>query len=203
MDPSLLADHLAQTVRKHFPKSSAIELEDQYLPTKAFRDTTNFDKPHIAANLPTYLETYTKNGKDDLTVCKEEARPHTLVIASSGIRTADLARELRSFGSEKCQVAKLVTKHMKLKDNIEYMKKTKVGIAISTPMRFRDLVEEKAMKTEGIKRIVIDGSYKDEKQRTIFHMAELFNPLISFLNREDIRTRYGTDVDDPVEILVF
>lgn len=201
MGPSLLADHFAKSIRKEFPDSSSLELEDQYLPTKAFRDTTAFDKTHVAPNLPDFLEKFTENGKDALVHCEEGSGPHTLVITSSGIRTADVARELRVFNSAECQVAKLIAKHMKLKANVEHMKKNRVGIAISTPMRLRDLADADALKLEDVKRIVVDGSYKDEKKRSIFELNELFCPLVELLNRIEIRQRYGSAT--PVEIMVF
>jgi protein CMS1 len=72
MDPSLLADHFAKSIRKEFPDSSSLELEDRYLPTKAFRDTTGFDKTHVASNLPDFLEKFTGNGKESLVHSKKD-----------------------------------------------------------------------------------------------------------------------------------
>ncbi|KEF58674.1 uncharacterized protein A1O9_06600 [Exophiala aquamarina CBS 119918] len=201
MNPSLLADHFAKSIQKQFPDSSSLEREDLHLPTKAFRDTSGFDEAHIAPNLSSFLEAATENGKDALTHCEKGAGPHTLIITSSGIRTADLARELRVFNSTGCQVAKLIAKHMKLKANVEHMKNNRVGIAISTPMRLRDLVDAGALKLEHVKRIVVDGSYKDEKKRRIFEMNELFRPLVELLSRAELKQRYGTT--NPVEIMVF
>ncbi|KAK7883704.1 Protein cms1 [Exophiala xenobiotica] len=192
MDPALLADHFA----------NSIELEEQYLPTKSFRNTTAFDSPHAGTKLPEFLEQFAENGKAELSTCEEEAAPHTLIIAPSGIRTADLNRELRLFNTEESKVAKLIAKHMKLHENIDYMRKNKVGIAVGTPTRVKDLIDADAMKTSGIRRIVVDGSYKDEKKRSIFEMEELFRPLLALLNMEQIRKRYGAE-EDKVEILVF
>ncbi|KAK5444289.1 Protein cms1 [Exophiala xenobiotica] len=192
MDPALLADHFA----------NSIELEEQYLPTKSFRNTTAFDKPHAGTKLPEFLEQFAENGKAELSTCEEEAAPHTLIIAPSGIRTADLNRELRVFNTEESKVAKLIAKHMKLHENIDYMRKNKVGIAVGTPTRVKDLIDADAMKTSGIRRIVVDGSYRDEKKRSIFEMEELFRPLLALLNMEQIRKRYGAE-EDKVEILVF
>ncbi|KAK5347406.1 Protein cms1 [Exophiala xenobiotica] len=202
MDPALLADHFAKCVRKYFTNSSSIELEEQYLPTKSFRNTTAFDKPHAGTKLPEFLEQFAENGKAELSACEEEASPHTLIIAPSGIRTADLNRELRVFNTEESKVAKLIAKHMKLHENIDYMRKNKVGIAVGTPTRVKDLIDADAMKTSDIRRIVVDGSYKDEKKRSIFEMEELFRPLLALLNMEQIRKRYGAE-EDKVEILVF
>ncbi|EXJ79466.1 hypothetical protein A1O3_08968 [Capronia epimyces CBS 606.96] len=201
MDPALLADHFAKFVRKSFPDSSSIELEDQFLPTKAFLNTSDFNKRHTAVNLPEFLEKFSDKGKTGLSSCDDKASPHTLVVTSSGIRTADLTRELRVFNNENVKVAKLIAKHMKLKDNVEYMQKTRVGIAIGTPGRLKDLIDAGALKPKGIRRIVVDGSYRDQKKRTIFEMNELFQPLMTLLNSDELRQRYGTD--DKIDILVF
>lgn len=201
MDPALLADHFAKFVRKAFPDSSSIELEEQFLPTKAFLNSIDFDKPHAAANLPEFLEKFSKEGKKGLTSCDGKASPHTLVVTASGIRTADLTRELRVFNSENAKVAKLIAKHMKLKDNVDFIQKTKVGIAIGTPGRLKDLIDAGAIKTKSIRRIIVDGSYRDQKKRTVFEMDELFRPLLALLNVEEIRQRYGAE--DKIEILVF
>jgi protein CMS1 len=202
MNPSLLADHFAKCVRRCCSEKSEIEFEDDYLPTKSFLDTTTFDRVHTSANLPAFLEQFTENGKAALSTCEEKAAPHTLVVTSSGIRTASLNRTLRAFNTEESKVAKLIAKHMKIGDNAAYMQRTKVGIAIGTPARLKDLIDQDAFRTSGIRRIVVDGSYRDEKKRTIFEMAELFRPLIGLLNTQSIRQRYGSQ-DDKVDLLVY
>jgi len=201
MNPSLLADHFAKSTRKSFPDSSPIELEDLYLPTKAFKKASDFDEPRLAHNMPGFLEKTTENGKAGLVHLEAGKGPHTLVITSAGIRTADLARVLRVFNSEESQVAKLIAKHMKLKENIKHMKKNPVGIAISTPMRLRDLIDADALNLDDVKRIVVDGSYQDEKRRSIFEIKEVFRPLVELLSRAELKQRYGSDA--PVEIVVF
>lgn len=201
MDSTLLSDLFAKCMRRCLPNSSPLELEEQDVPTKAFMNTTTYEKPRTAANLPDFLEKFSGVGKEELSSCEGETMPHTLVVTSSGIRTADLTRELRAFNTKDCKVGKLIAKHMKLKKNIQFMKETKVNMAISTPMRMKDLIDADALKVEGVKRILIDGSYRDEKTRTIFEMDELFLPLVGLLNVEAVRQRYGAQ--DSIDILVF
>lgn len=202
VNPTLLADQFARAVRKWFPEKSQIELEDQILPVKAFLNSSEYDKPRIASNLPDFLEKYSPKGRDGLSTCAEKASPHTLVITSSGMRTADLYRELRIFQGDNSKVAKLIAKHMKLKVNVKYMQGNKIGIAISTPMRFKQLINADAVKIENISRLVIDGSYRDNKRNTIFMMDQVFQPLASLLNEEKVRQRYGDDGDN-IKILVY
>ncbi|KIW16494.1 hypothetical protein PV08_06549 [Exophiala spinifera] len=201
MNPALLADHFAKAIRKYNPNSASLELEEQYLPTKAFRDTTGFDGIHSADRLAAFLEQFSENGKAELTACEAKQQPHTLIIAPSGIRAADLNREMRGFNTKQSKVAKFIAKHMKLKENVEYMKKNKVGIVIGTPARLVDVIGTGAIKETSVRRIVVDGSYRDEKKRNIFEMQELFQPLLALLNLKAFRARY--DAEDQLEILVF
>lgn len=202
VDPTLLADQFARAVRKWFPESSPIELEQQCLPIKAFLNSSEYEKPRIPSNLPDFLEKFSPNGRDGLSTCAEKASPHTLVITSSGMRTADLYRELRIFQSDNAKVAKLIAKHMKLKENVKHMQENKIGIAISTPIRFKQLIDADAISIKNLSRLVIDGSYRDDKRNTIFMMDQVFQPLVSLLNEEKIRQRYG-DGGDNIKVLVF
>jgi len=202
MDTNLLADHFAKATRRHYSNSTSIELDDKTLPSKAFRDTASFEEPRLAKHLASFLEKFAEEGKDGLSKCDQVATPHTLIIAPSGIRTADLVRVLRVYNTDESKVAKLFAKHMKLKDNIEYIQKTKVGIGIGTPTRLKDLIEAGAIKVEGLRRIVVDGSYRDEKKRTIFDMGDTFRPTLDLLNMEPIKRKYAHP-GDGIDILVF
>lgn len=59
-----------------------------------------------------------------------------------------------------------------------------------------------SLKLDELKRIVIDGSHVDQKQRGIFDMKETHLPLLQLLTRPELRERYG-DMEKKIEILVF
>jgi protein CMS1 len=199
-DPALLSDFFAQKVAKHYKDSTTIEQQDLSIARSWLRDTTDFNEPHSADNLAAYLLKFMPD--DILSSSRSKtATPHTLVIASSGIRVADLARALRSLNSDETKVAKLIAKHMKLKENVEYLAKTKVGIAVGTPARLKDLVDQDAIKTTELKAVVIDASYLDEKKRGIADMAELFKAMLQLLHHKSIRSRL--ELDNGARILVF
>ncbi|KIW79139.1 hypothetical protein Z517_08979 [Fonsecaea pedrosoi CBS 271.37] len=202
VDPSLLADHFAKNIQKWFSTSSPIELEDMYLPKKAFLDTTSYTKERLAANLPDFLEQFSAGGKEGLSICEEVCSPHTIVLAMSGMRIADLMRELRVFKSQGSKVGKFMPKHMKLEMNIKFLQSNKVGIAIGTPERLNQLLEAGALKTHGLQRIVVDGSHHDEKRSNIFTIGQIFRPMVAFLNDDNIRQRYGAE-QNKVDIIVF
>lgn len=188
-DPALLADFFAQKIAKHYKDSPSIEREDMAVPQSWLRDTTEFDPAHSASNLPSYLDKFVQGGKASLSTCKTEASPHTIIIASSGIRVADLVRELRVYHSERSKVAKLIAKHQKLKENAEFLAKTRVGIAVCTPARLLALLEQDAIKVKDLRTIVVDASYLDEKKRSIVDMLEVFEPLMRLLHSEKVKAR--------------
>lgn len=200
-DPALLSDTFAQAIRRHYGDSTSLEQGDWHLSSKVFLDTTSFDKPHLAKHLPEYLTTFS-GSDDDLSTCSESGAPHTLVIASSGIRVADLVRQLRSLTPPDTSVGKFFAKHMKLKANIEFAKKTKIGIAAGTPSRLKELIENDAIKVESLRRIVIDASYQNDKNFTIFDMADAFRPMLQMLNTERMKARL-INGDDKLQIMVF
>lgn len=111
-------------------------------------------------------------------------------------------RTLRVFQTKECAIAKLFAKHIKLNDAKEYVRKTRMGLGVGTPARIHDLVNADCLKLDSLKRIVIDGSHIDQKKRGIFDMKEVYFPLLTFLNRADLKDRY-TSTEDKVQILVY
>ncbi|KAJ9649960.1 Protein cms1 [Neophaeococcomyces mojaviensis] len=199
-NPEELAGRFTSAIKDHRGDLSTIELEDQSIPAKAFRDTTDFEETRLVKNICQFLEKYAEGGPDELKACSQAASPHTLIISPSAIRTQDVLREIRKYGSEESKVAKLFGKHIKLKDSVEYVKKTKFGIGGGTCGRIKDLIEHDTLKLDHLKRIVIDASYVDEKQRTIFSDRDAFPPMASLLNLEPVKLRL---VAGQTELLVF
>jgi protein CMS1 len=71
----------------------------------------------------------------------EKGHPHTLVVAGAGLRAVELVRALRRFQTKEAFVAKLFAKHIKLREAIETVKKTRINIGVGTPQRIFDLLE--------------------------------------------------------------
>jgi protein CMS1 len=80
-------------IKRHLGDLSTVELDEKYLPSKAFLNTSEFERSRNLSTLPEYIQQFTPEGDDELRGTVEAtASPHTLFIASSGIRAADLAR---------------------------------------------------------------------------------------------------------------
>jgi protein CMS1 len=210
MDPSLMADHIAQRTKRFQPDLSLVEAEDLRILERAIMDTTAFEKDRVAENLPEFLEQFAtsrqpqkkgkKGGKKGSaagldTAPSEKGAPHTLVIAASGIRAADLTRALRQFQTKECMVAKLFAKHIKLQEQIELCKKCRMGIGVGTPQRVLDLLDQGALKLEFLERVVVDASHVDQKKRGILDMKEVQAPLVKLLARMKERYEGGAAED--------
>lgn len=200
-EPEKLAERFADSIKKHKGDLSTIELEDESIPARAFRDTTDFVETRLVKNVSSFLEQYTEGGSEELKSCAEQTgSPHTILLTSSAIRAQALLERVRSYGSQESKIAKLFAKHMKLKDHIKYVQTTKFGIGAGTAHRVEDLVEKEVLKLSDLRRVVIDGSYVDEKQRTIFNDRDAFLSTLSLLNMEQLKLRF---VSGKTEILVF
>jgi protein CMS1 len=199
--PALLSDLFAQTIQKHLKNATSLEQSDLSLSSNVFRDTTEFEGPRIAARFPDFLRQYVKP-PSALTECDGAASPHTAVIVSAGMRVADLYRALLTFNTETSKVGKLIAKHMKLSESVEYLRKAKVGIVVTTPRRLADLISEDAVQVKHLRRIVIDGSNRNEKKQTIFDMKEIFLQLMDLFNHERLRPSLGMGAG-MVELMVF
>lgn len=67
--------------------------------------------------------------------------PRVLILSLSGIRCADVVRAVRGV-ERHGEVAKLFAKHFKLADQVKYLAKTRVAIAVGTPARVAKLLAE-------------------------------------------------------------
>lgn len=103
--------------------------------------------------------------------------PHTLVITAAGLRAADLTRALRKFQTKDSMVAKLFAKHIKLKDAVEMVKKSRMGIGVGTPQRIGDLIDSGIVSTfkcpsravANSRRCPKAGSSRADRRRCLSH----------------------------------
>jgi protein CMS1 len=200
MDPALLADHFAKTIKRLYRNDTELELEERYLPSSTFTDTTSAIGDRRKGQLGAYLEAVVGDRSRLTSPTKDKASPHTIVLCSSGIRGADLGRVLRTYETEGNKVAKLFAKHFKIEQQAVFLRKTSVGFGVCTPDRVKKLIETKALKTDRLARIVIDGSYLDEKKRGFWNMAEVFRPMLDLLKMDEVQERIK---DGSLKVMVF
>lgn len=113
---------------------------------------------------------------------------------------------MRKFQTKDATVAKLFAKHIKLQDSIKFLKSSRTGIAVGTPARLKDLMDDGecyvgyrgtllilklgALQTDRLERIVVDASHIDQKKRGVLQMKDTQVPLILWLNQNVLRERY-------------
>ncbi|CAD6592940.1 MAG: hypothetical protein ASARMPRED_006854 [Alectoria sarmentosa] len=194
LDNRLLADYLAKRTTRFLPDLSLVELEDRRISETAFVDITSWKKPRTLQNMPSFLEQYNPKAGGDMTLpsaSRQPGNPHTLVITSAGLRAANITRALRIFQTKDAMVAKLFAKHIKLREAIGYVKRTRIGIGVGTPSRIIDLLDSGSLSSSSLERVVVDCSHIDQKKRGIFDMRETQEPLMELLNRSELKSRYG------------
>ncbi|RDL36058.1 Uncharacterized protein BP5553_06670 [Venustampulla echinocandica] len=202
MDSQLLADYIAQKTRKYQTDLSSIELEDKYINANAIHETTSWNKLRTLDNLPGFLEKFAGNSTKLWSASKKNGAPHTIIVTAAGLRAADIARAVRKFQTKDAAVAKLFAKHIKLQDSIKFLKSTRTGIAVGTPTRLKDLMDEGALAVDRLERIVIDASHIDIKKRGVLDMKETQVPLIAWLGQSEFKERY-TAAEKGLQLLFY
>ena len=124
MNPNLLAEFIFQKLRYRYRNLNSQELEAKSLASNIFQDTTAFGSERALENLPAFIESFS-SGTDLSSSDSKPGTPHTIVIAASGLRAAEVTRSLREFQSKDSAVAKLFAKHIKLAESIEYVSRTR------------------------------------------------------------------------------
>jgi protein CMS1 len=221
MDSQLLADYVEQRTRQFESDLSAVELEDRHISgtfdicntvspglwltsriATCIRDATSWDKPRTLDNLPGFLESVSPNPTKLWGASKKNGAPHTIIVAGAGQRAADLARVVRKLQSKDAEVAKLFAKHIKLQDAVKFLKSKRTGMAVGTPKRLDDLMDDGALQTDRLERIIIDASHIDQKKRGILEMRETQIPLTHWLNRKEFKDRYTAE-KDKIDLIFF
>jgi len=207
IDSRLLADHVAQRTKRFRPELSLVEADDSCIPEKSIRDTTAWEMPRTQENLAGFLEKFAgsrrkKKGQKLSDSFAEKGCPHTIIVAGAALRAADLTRALRKFQTKEALVAKMFAKHIKLKEAVEMMKKSRISIGVGSPQRIMDLLDDGALSSSKLERVIIDASHIDQKKRGVLDMKETQVPLVKLLTRQELKERYGSS-EHKLELLFF
>ncbi|KAM0325181.1 hypothetical protein ACHAQA_007720 [Verticillium albo-atrum] len=202
MDNQLLADYTAQKISRFGTDLSSIEVSDLTVSANAIRDTTSWDEPRTAEKLPDFLEKFAEKPEKLSTAPSAKGTPHTIIVAGAGLRAADLVRATRKFQSADSTVSKLFAKHMKVEEQVKFLKNQRTGIAVGTPARLMALVDNGALSLGKLERIVVDASHIDQKKRGVMDMKETMLPLAQWLTRKEFKDRY-VDEDKPLALFFY
>ncbi|KAI7827752.1 U3-containing 90S pre-ribosomal complex subunit-domain containing protein [Kickxella alabastrina] len=167
-----------QYMKKAYPGITQLELEDHLMHPK---HTYTIPSPHKEPTYgsPDYLEELTKTaistGKSKNKVMN--GAPQVLIISSSALRVVDLVRRLRPV-STKRPVMKLFSRHLKIQDQKKALADAAVDVAVGTPNRILKLLEEKDLKVNRLRLVVID-CWQDDKMRVVVDMDDTRKDLFA------------------------
>ncbi|TQS33091.1 hypothetical protein Golomagni_06577, partial [Golovinomyces magnicellulatus] len=207
MDNQLLADYLAQKTSRFAPDLSNIELSDITISANCIKDATSFEETRTLDNLPAFLEKFTEEPESLKRAAKKKGCPHTLIVTGAGLRAADVVSwyvdgtiilTLLRVATNVLQFAK----HMKVDEQVAFLKKTRTGLAVGTPARLTELINREALDTINIKRVIVDASHIDQKKRGITDMKDTLIPLVKFLTTSQLKDRY-TDEKKTIDLLFY
>ncbi|KAK1452701.1 hypothetical protein CCUS01_10742 [Colletotrichum cuscutae] len=230
MDNQLLADYTAQKISRFGTDLSPVELSDLSISANAIKDTTSWTQPRALDTLPAFLENFAERPDRLFTAPKVKGTPHTIIVAAAGLRAADVVRAVRKFQGKESTVSKLFAKHMKVDEQVQFLQKTRTGIAVGTPARLMELVDNGdhntrdtenthriymaqktqqtnfanpgALKLDKLQRLVVDASHIDQKKRGIMDMKDTMLPLARWLSRKEFKERYG-DEQKPLDLIFY
>ncbi|KAL6309128.1 U3-containing 90S pre-ribosomal complex subunit-domain containing protein [Sparassis latifolia] len=175
--PVLLADYMSSMQAKTFSKMSGVELADIQIPEISIADTTpwtgsrNLDQlvDFIAKMVPTLRTRLSQRPKFS-------GSPTLIFVAGAALRVADIVRVLkdkRLRGDKGGEIAKLFARHIKVEDQVAYLRRTKVAAAVGTPGRLGKLLcDTDALSTSALTHIILDMSYRDAKKRCVLDIPE-------------------------------
>ncbi|OAQ98429.1 hypothetical protein LLEC1_04861 [Akanthomyces lecanii] len=141
MDNQLLADYLAQKLGRFGTDLSPVELSDMTVSGTAITDSTDFTEQRTLEKLPDFLGHFCKNPDSLAKASKKKGNPHSIIVTGAGLRAADIVRAVRKFASKEIAVAKLFAKHMKVDEQVKFLEKMRVSIAVGTPARLSELID--------------------------------------------------------------
>ncbi|KAJ3097825.1 hypothetical protein HDU97_004522 [Phlyctochytrium planicorne] len=110
------------------------------------------------------------------TMIVKDNSKRVVVITMSAERAIEIIPRLK----KSIKVAKLFARHMKVKDQVEVLKKKDVSVCVGTPNRIAKVMELGALTADNISYVIFDGA-ADKKERTVFSMKELEPDVLSIL----------------------
>uniref|UniRef100_W5K3C9 Cms1 ribosomal small subunit homolog n=1 Tax=Astyanax mexicanus TaxID=7994 RepID=W5K3C9_ASTMX len=175
-------DDLRSLLLSHFLATrSVIEQEELGLPETCFLKSND-----LTHSLSSYLKE----------VCPKWAKvqkQHTqtgsvvlLVVCGSALRTIELIKQLTTFKGE-AKVIKLFAKHIKVEDQMKLLSKGVLHIGVGTPGRVATLLEKDGMNVQGLRYLILDWNYRDQKQRRMMDIPEVKAAVLKMMESEIIK----------------
>ncbi|RYO79981.1 hypothetical protein DL762_007884 [Monosporascus cannonballus] len=183
MDSQLMSDHIAQKTSRFGTDLSPVELSDLYISPNSILDTTSYRETRILENLPQFLEAFSDHPERLREAPKKNGSPHTIIVTGAGLRAADLVRSVRKYQKKGNAIAKLFAKHIKIEESVQFLQSHRTGMAVGTPKRLNDLVENVTPRSSSTAELVA--------------MKHTGIPLVQFLLANILPSSLAADASPP------
>ena len=118
-------------------------------------------------------------------------RPAWLIICASAERCIDILKRMDGV-RRLAKVGKLFARHMKVKAQIEFLERTRVGAVIGTPSRMNKLADQGALDLTQLKLVFLD-THTDKKNLSLLTLKDVQVSI-------DMRTRRSAFVSLPIHV---
>uniref|UniRef100_A0ACB8FI97 Cms1 ribosomal small subunit n=1 Tax=Sphaerodactylus townsendi TaxID=933632 RepID=A0ACB8FI97_9SAUR len=169
-------EDVKKLLKEHFgAKRSVIELEELKLPDACFlppNDLTHSFSSYLKEICPKWAK-LRKNHKEKKSVVM-------LIICSSALRCLELIKSMTAFKGEG-KVMKLFAKHLKIQEQSKILEKDVIHVGVGTPGRIKVLIEQDSLSLAGLKYVILDWNWRDQKLRRLVDIPEIRKESIDLL----------------------
>ncbi|XP_062861888.1 protein CMSS1 [Trichomycterus rosablanca] len=170
-------DDLRNLLQSHFNATrSVIELEELNLPESCF--LMNNDLTH---SLSSYLKEVCPKWAKVQKQHTQKSSVLLLIVCGSALRTIQLIKQLTTFKGE-AKVLKLFAKHIKIEDQIKLLSKSVSHVGVGTPGRVSSLIQKDGLSLQGLRYLILDWNYRDQKQRRMMDIPEVKSEVLKLMD---------------------
>lgn len=222
---ALQADYICAQQRRVYPSLSALELDEVRVSEHMLTETVSWDRERTLDTLAPFVTQCALVLTDVKKPLADSApgAPRIVVVSGNAQRAADLVRPLRTLLPKEDEpprkkragasadeptdpsqptVAKLFARHFKADAQASWLKTQVAPIVVGTPHRLRQLIDMDALRLDDAAAIVIDHSWVDQKQRTIFDGPETRVAIIDLIGQQRVREALRR-AEKPCRLLLF
>lgn len=191
-------DLIAQYARETFPLLPSSEMNQYSIPARSITHQGDSKLRGSTFNW-SLLDIIGQHMRSHESIC-DVGKPRVIIFCSSANRVLQFYHYLRATKGNEYLIRKLFGRHIKLAEAVEVLKSKSTGIAIGTSARISDLLNTNALNLDNTSLLVIDSSFRDVKNRTIWDWKESREPLLSIIKNPVFRSRLD---DGNLSILNF
>ncbi|XP_046701819.1 protein CMSS1 isoform X2 [Silurus meridionalis] len=167
---------LRSLLQSHFSVTRlVIEQEELNLPESCFLMSND-----LTHSLSSYLKEVCPKWAKVQKQHTQKCQVVLLIVCSSALRTIELIKQLTTFKGD-AKVLKLFAKHIKAEDQMKQLSKSVAHIGVGTPGRLSTLIEKDGLSLQGLRYLVLDWNYRDQKQRRMVDIPEVKGEFLKLL----------------------